>query len=398
MTAEPISDKNTPTLTPVVPWVNNAPALTPNTTADKNAPTLTPYRPGEQFPLEILKSTDAWPFAKLQDPGIHAAVSAVCSNTMSPVLNVIIFGIDKFGAKTHFRAVLKVYDRRFGEHLRGDLFRNHRPHNAVHEAAFQSFVHEEKMEPFIREREESMRQKNLLPGCGHILDGTEDGIAKFEAALWHESKKQFSCETEAYERLEDLQGKAIPRLYAHVRLTLPKTIVQDELLESPEIAPYFEVNGIVLERITGYNLIDMHMSALSPEDTMLWSGIVQSAVDAVSEINKRGVLMRDCGPRNVVVDKHSHTPFVIDLAQCDFKDKLIEEWRAYGRHKNEGWDPDTEYCNELKLASNHGEVGVVMTALLQSSGLSLVIKYPKFETQSNGRCKHQNGSGVKDAT
>lgn len=243
-----------------------------------------------------------------------------------------------------------------------------------------------------------MRKKELLPGCGHILDGTEDGIAKFEAALWHESKKLFSCEAEAYERLVDLQGKAIPRLYAHVRLTLPKTLVQKELLDEPEIAPYFEVYGIILERITGYNLIDMPMSALSPENTKLWPGIVQSAVDAVHEINKRGVLMRDCGPRNVVVDKRSQTPFVVDLAQCDFKYKLIEEWREYGRHEKEGWDPDTEYCDQLRLASNHGEVGVVMTTLLRrSAGLDLVIRYPKYEKVSNGYCGRQNGSGVKDA-
>ncbi|KAG7294345.1 hypothetical protein NEMBOFW57_004416 [Staphylotrichum longicolle] len=366
--------------------------------SDKSTPTLTPYRPGQQFPLEILKSCDAWPFAELQDPEITAAISAVYSNTMSPVLDAIVFGIGKFGAKTHFRAVLKVYDRRFGEHLRSDLHQNHRPHTPEHEAAFQSFVKEGKIESFICGREESMRQKKLLPGCGHILDGTENGIAKFEAALWHESKKLFSCEAEAYERLEDLQGKAIPRLYAHVRLTLPKTLVQKELLDEPETAPYFEVYGIILERITGYNLIDMPMSALSPENTKLWPGIVQSAVDAVHEINKRGVLMRDCGPRNVVVDKRSQTPFVVDLAQCDFKDKLIEEWREYGRHEKEGWDPDTEYCDQLRLASNHGEVGVIMTTLLRrSAGLDVVIRYPKYEKVSNGCCGRQNGSGVNDA-
>jgi hypothetical protein len=44
---------------------------------------------------------------------------------------------------------------------------------------------------------------------------------EFEAAVWKKCEDSFNRETEAYERPHDLQGKSIPRIYAHVRLVLP---------------------------------------------------------------------------------------------------------------------------------------------------------------------------------
>lgn len=185
------------------------------------------------------------------------------------------------------------------------------------------------MNPFLRELEEEKKTALISPKAWHLHDGTPEGNAKYEAALWQECDEYFNCETEAYARLRDLQGRSIPRMYAHVRLVLRNSDVSPDLLRS-QMAHYFEIKGVLLELIPGYNLWDLPTSPLAPSDPKKWSGIVQSAVDAAHDINRRGVLMNDCGPRNAIIDKHSQTPFIIDLAQCCCKDKMIEAWEKTG--------------------------------------------------------------------
>ncbi|KAK4134518.1 hypothetical protein BT67DRAFT_441693 [Trichocladium antarcticum] len=51
----------------------------------------------------------------------------------------------------------------------------------------------------------------------------------------------------------------------------------------------------------------------------------------------------DCAPRNVVVDKRSQTPHIVDLAQCSFPDELVKTWHKRRWHEYEDWDPDVEY-------------------------------------------------------
>ncbi|KAK1769197.1 hypothetical protein QBC33DRAFT_513429 [Phialemonium atrogriseum] len=90
-----------------------------------------------------------------------------------------------------------------------------------------------------------------------------------------ECNEFFGYEIEAYARLRDCQGRSMPRMYF-------RTLI----------------------------------SPLAPLDLKKWLAIVQSAADAAHDINRRGVVMKDCGPCNVVVDKHLQTPFIIDLTQC----------------------------------------------------------------------------------
>ena len=53
---------------------------------------------------------------------------------------------------------------------------------------------------------------------------------------------------------------------------------------------------------------------------------MQSAVNVVYDINRRRVIVNVCRPYNVLVDKHSQTPFTLSLAECWFKDESIEMW------------------------------------------------------------------------
>ncbi|KAH6848316.1 hypothetical protein B0I37DRAFT_161172 [Chaetomium sp. MPI-CAGE-AT-0009] len=318
----------------------------------------------------------------------------IYSITMSPVLNIVLFsGMDESGRRFRFQAVLKLYDRRFGEHLR--RYRGeHVPHTTERELAFQSFVRRGMMDRFLRrgeedpEGEEAQRRggekledpisaRSRSPPYNECLDSEPD--AEFEAAVWEECEKNFNCETQAYERLKDLQGKLMPRMYAHVRLVSPIPNVPQDLLDSPDTARYFEVKGVILEHIPGYPLSELPTSRLAPSDTQLWPGIVQAAVDAVHEIDSRGVLNKNCAPYNIVVNSRSQTPFVVDFASCDFKEQLIQRWKDIGWMDDDD-DPDIEYWEAVVTANNEGAIGAVMTARLrQMKGLELNLQYPNSQ-------------------
>jgi hypothetical protein len=95
----------------------------------------------------------------------------------------------------------------------------------------------------------------------------------------------------------------------------------------------------------------------------------------------RGVLMDDCAPRNVVVDAREQKPFIIDLAQCRFKDRMVKEWLEWGwAHDDDDWDPDVEYWERLQQQNNPADVGVAMwPRLLQQRGMNLDIKLLDYD-------------------
>ncbi|KXX82536.1 putative serine/threonine-protein kinase fnkB [Madurella mycetomatis] len=344
-----------------------------------------PYQKGDLIQLEVLKNYLDPP---LPQP-CRASIVRVFTVTMSPVMDIIIWR--KPG--THIRAVLKLYDRRFGTDLR-DCYNKHRPHTPAGEAAFQSFVRQRKMQAFLRELEEEEEAENLMLRPSRQLYDEEDGqnlkndtesIAKYEAALWRECNTYFDNETEAYDRLREVQGKSIPQIYGHVRLLVPSPDVPPDLRQSP----YFEVKGVLLQWINGYNLTDLPVSPMAPSDTDEWAEIIQTAVDAAHDINKRGVIMADCQPRNVVVDRRSQVPFLIDFAQCDFKDRIMEPCRRWreeddgegeGEGEGEEPNPEAEYWELVLSTDNPGAIGAVMRMkVLRNKGTELDIKYPDRE-------------------
>jgi hypothetical protein len=288
---------------------------------------------------------------------------------------------------SNIRAVLKLYDRRFGSGLR-KILGKHAPHTSEDEAAFRNFVRQGRTTPFLEELQETKWTSLIPPQPYYVLGDspyTPEDKARYEAALWQECDEYFDCETEVYSRLEDLQGKSIPRLYAHVRLVSREPDMPHELLQ-PQMARYFDVKGILVELIPGYNLSDLATSPLAPRDRSKWPALVQSAVDAAHHINTRGVIMDDCAPRNVMVKQGDpQTPFIIDFAQCCFKDKLIKRWEEIGlgdedSEDEEEWNPDVEYCERLRNSDNPADIGAVMAnLLLRATGMKLDIKYPDYD-------------------
>ncbi|RYO82852.1 hypothetical protein DL763_008084 [Monosporascus cannonballus] len=354
--------------------------------------TPVPYQPGKSLELEVLENCCCnLPFPQ----SVTAVISKTFDMTMSPVMDVTI----NTKSGSDIRAVLKLYDRRFGTDLRS-IRGKHVPHTPADEAAFQSFVRRGDIVPLLRELEEEKKTALIMPKAWHLLDGTPEGRAKYETALWQECNDYFNCETETYARLKDLQGRSIPRLYAHVRLALPSPDVPQDLLQQPQLARYLEVKGILLGLILGYSLWDLATSPLSPSDHKIWPGIVQSAVDAAHDINRRGILMDDCEPRNVIVDKRSQSPFIIDLSQCCFKDKLIEAWKNTEESDEEvqDWDPDVEYWERAMDRDNPGAIGAVMTTrLLKAKGFKLDIKYTDYnKIIEDIKCRKAGSSTIEN--
>ncbi|KAF5242040.1 hypothetical protein FANTH_8875 [Fusarium anthophilum] len=265
---------------------------------------------------------------------VTVQIAQVITATMSPVM-VVKLKTPRAHAHAPSRAILKLYDRRFGSSLRRSQKGKHLPCRVQDEAAFCSFVDRGNMGPFINEIEED-RRTELLPNSAADRRLEPEGQAKFEAALWWEARSHFETEVEAYKRLKDLQGVFVPRLYASVRLS---------------------------------------SSSASGEMSAYYSRAVQGAY----EINQRDILLKDSCPRNVVVDADSHQPFIIDLAQCYFKDQLFKDWEHFGFGEGqEDWTPEAQWCESVRCRDNPGSIGLpIQSKLKRVKGLSIDVKYPE---------------------
>lgn len=290
------------------------------------------------------------------------------------------------------------------------------PCTASTEAAYCDFIRKEDVGPFLHDYEEEERSRLLPQRAWSFLDGSPAGAAKYEAVTWHKCQELFNKEIRAYEKLSELQGKTIPRLFAHVRLRLPQVDTAPcpaDLLERPETRQYSEIKGILMEHVDGYELSELHSSPAAPSDPEKWQDIVQAAVDGAHEINCHGVRILDCSMYNVMVDKASNHPFIIDLAQCGFIEEMYEEEdeddeegssvgdeapdsgdkapvegddHRRSESGNEGsqvdeWDSDPEirYWQSVRSYENPVAIGLVMAGRLKrEKRVSINLQYPDY--------------------
>ncbi|KLO83813.1 uncharacterized protein LW93_597 [Fusarium fujikuroi] len=274
--------------------------------------TTAAYNVGDVLKLQILQSNnDVLP----QYEEVSVEITEFITCTMATVVRV------KFDKGC---AVLKLYDRRFGNGLRDCGYENI-PYCEEAKAAFHGFLKRGAMGPFLKEMDEEDSTSDLLARTASQIRAEPDGVARFEALLWRYTDKHYKTETEAYMRMQDLQGVLIPRFYAAVLVATGKKNTRKN--------SYFGIHGILLESIEGHSLDEFISKPCAPTTEQEWLSIVQHAVDSVHEINKRGIILDDSAPRNVVVDRTSHQVFLIDFAQCFFKDTVFNTWE---------WDTDAE--------------------------------------------------------
>ncbi|KAK4128783.1 hypothetical protein N657DRAFT_652367 [Parathielavia appendiculata] len=187
------------------------------------------------------------------------------------------------------------------------------------------------------------RDRATLPSAlGKFLKerNRSEGLAKFEAAL---------CKY--------VSSKLGTRMLAHVRLS-----ATERAIGMPNEAPcYFEVRGILLPPIDVYCLEDLTQGPL-PRNFRTWQRIIHSAADAAYGINKHGITMTDCAPRNY-----------------RFRGEMEMGWYRSGWHEKEGWNPDVEYWEQAETEDNPGANGVVMVNLVRrKTGMELPIMYPDW--------------------
>lgn len=323
----------------------SSPSLDPDSAANievhqsrpTDGETPCPYEQDKLVALSITKTFSD----EVQVGPLDATITKVYSMTMSPVVEIVYN--TKSGATQ--KAVLKIFDSRFGRSFRyvcgpPGKFNGYVTHTASRAKAWREYVRDGKAEALFEEIRAGQEQYDFRCPAQYHLDAPatapDHAAARYEGALQYEALEHFASETRAYERLAGLQGRGIPKLLAHVRLRLRVPPVpaassdsygqaaqaqeqrQEEEEEEeqppppPETARFFQVNGIIMEHIDGFSLDTL---AASPLPVDRWASVLQRAVDVVTEINLRGVVLGDGRPGNVIVEMRSAAPFVHDFAQ-----------------------------------------------------------------------------------
>ena len=167
------------------------------------------------------------------------------------------------------------------------------------------------------------------------LDDDDDdsdnwNTAQDEAFLFDYCRDLYKSETAVYDALKDRQGKCIHRLLQKVLLD-PNVSVP----ASNPLASYFEVPGVLLERIEGFSLEHIHLHV--PME--FWQDICDKAIKIVNCISHRGILNEDVKTRNVIVRKkgRGYDVVMIDFAQCRFRerDESEKEWKLAKQQQDE---------------------------------------------------------------
>lgn len=257
-------------------------------------------------------------------------------------------------------AVLKLYDRRFGPQFRERL-RTYIPHTSEDEAIWQQYVHGGMAAPFFDQMEKDDAEYGMSVPPRRYYQDSWQGRAQFEGALQRQALQYFDVETKAYDILIDLQGACIPTMLAHVRVLQP-------LPDPAENEVYFRIPGILLQFIDGCSLWRLADPERVPKMDDL-RHIVQMAVNTADAINDLGVLMLDCRPQNVIVERGSRRPFLHDFAQCYFRDS---------EYFDDPGDPDDPFTYQDAVSQNGNSraIGMVMeTRIKRERGYNLNIQY-----------------------
>lgn len=340
-----------------------------------------PYVEGASLHLEIIHDYQDKLFPRVT----AASITKILGVSLSPVMLVTIT-LDS-GSDLH--AVLKLYDSRFGKNLRctGKAWF---PYTVDNQLSFEEFVRENAIGPFLTELNHDKKTAALPKFSWQYLDGNVGQSKRYEAALWQECEDMFNSEVKAYEHLKHFQGTGIPHLLASIRLVNSSSIIPSDLIDKPT-AKYWDVKGVLLQYIPGSTLIKFDSLSIKVHE---WETILEYARDLVYEINKAGVVIKNCSPRNVIVDEQSLRPFAIDFAQSWLRDELEMEIPVHSSQESgteteeefevdedieleegDSLDLEAEYWAMVRDLDNPGAIGAVMTTILQKRGIKVQINH-----------------------
>jgi len=271
---------------------------------------------------------------------------------LPPTLSVVMVVVAKDQSGVEFKAILKLFDRRFADGLRR-LYR-FEPWSPETEASYVKFVtnmHAKKVFDELDEEENEAddsddgdEDDDQEPDeASESQSDYEQGPAANEAVLQHYSRKIYSNEVRVYKMLEALQGQMIPKFLAAVHL-LP-----DNGDIALQLRQYVDVGGILLQYIEGFDLFEIETRA--PADK--WQSICDEAVCVVDHTSAHDFINNDVRPGNFIVKgprpDGSYQVFQIDFGQVYFREGAPwEKWRERKR-----------------LFDEEGAVGLVMQKLLK---------------------------------
>lgn len=324
-----------------------------SSTASSTAPTPFPYLVGQVLNLKGSNGEDL----SVTITGTHPPL------TISPVLAVQVRKED--GCQEE--AILKMFDRRFGNLRKESPYSNDppKPHTERSEAAWQDYVRRGLVKPLfdnIKRKEDLFDHEGIWEDSESDDDQPEwEKLAEEEGKIQYKMQRDYTNEVQAYKELRALQGRCVPRFISSVTLDMPSA--------PPDLPPtYFQVRGILLQRIHGFNL--SRLVQILPDEPSLWEEIVQSAVDAIIEVNRAGVLNLDARPDNVVVaklDDRKFQPFLVDFAQSAFK------WQY---EDTDDMDNPNGFRRNVYMVDNRGAIGSVMAnKIKRATGYKLKLKY-----------------------
>jgi len=256
--------------------------------------------------------------------------------TMAPAMLVRLYHPRYNDQRTY---VLKVFDRRFSTQLREQHEIGHytyRLDTDYHVFSF-SQAHHDKYSELTTNRWE-------IPTIDD--DATKEELDdEVPPAMIDETWVQYFCdrmratEKEFYRRLEDIQGRGIPRYIADVELPLFNASANTYPHGSSSLLLH-NVRGILIEYIKGFSLGDMDEEPC-PAPRSSWQHIGEDATRVVGIIRNREILNNDSNVRNSVVrldpiDNKYHA-YIIDFGHCDFKPPTmsIQAWRKQQAHQDE---------------------------------------------------------------
>jgi serine/threonine protein kinase len=223
--------------------------------------------------------------------------------------------------------------------------------------------------------------------------------ARCEAYLFDYCNSLYRTEVEAYQRLQHLQGRNIPKLFDLVRFRLQANSASaSSQLPSPALPSsaessspepsmgqpaFFEVPGILVEYIDGFSLTDLAVHA----PPAVWQSVCDEAIRIVNLIGDHGILNDDVKTRNVLVrakrrraaSTHSingsdapngaGTRNANDAAiggGCEHYDVVFIDF-GHCRFR-EADETDAEWMHKKNVRDEEGAIGVVMESKLRAHG------------------------------
>ncbi|KAI1394580.1 hypothetical protein F4819DRAFT_481118 [Hypoxylon fuscum] len=312
-------------------------------------PTPLPYVAGRSLNLIITRTFNKYIHSKQ----LPVTIQKTFSITQSPVM-VVTFDTQLGPMK----AILKLYDRRFGPDFR-TIGGRYSPHTSEDEAIWQEYVHQGRAPEFFDRIKQDQAASRLYWSPEHYYEDSWEGRAQYEGGLQRRVLEYFDTETATYERLADIQGTYIPTMLAHVYVSQP-------LPDLAKMEVYFRIPDILIQLINSCSLWQLADPSNAPKAKEL-EGIVQEAVDIANAINDHGVVMKDCRPQNVIVEWDTHQPFIHDFAQCGFKEACTDDPD----------DPnDQGYQDVVCSHGNQRAIGMVVTTRVKRElGFQLNIQY-----------------------